>query len=214
MRSDGATPPSSSTSASSASPPAKPFAQTLHQLARPKAPPSVTRGKLLAPARALAAQGRLEPLASMKAGPGTGEPPRVVRRQEAEKVRPERHRVAEILAHHLFAPEPKPAATEPSTNPTSSGEWTSSDAGAFVNQIESVLERVELLAKAEGPSLELGLSDGRAEKIEVVRAGQGEVKVRLSARSPAERRALAGQASSIRKALASRGLVVRELTIA
>ena len=85
-------------------------------------------------------------------------------------------------------------------------------AEALTQQIERLVEHAELLSKAEGPALQLSLSEGRAARVEVTRTGKGEVSLRLEARG-GNRRALEAQVSQIRAALADRGVTVREVKV-
>jgi hypothetical protein len=156
------------------------------------------------------------------------------RRSEAEVQRPEVREVARKIAAILGedaprsrAPEHKPEAAPASTAPTTAANATSSStaaeaaptpsaparAEALADKIEKLLGQVELLAKAEGPALQLALPQGRAARLEVVRTGAGEVTLRLQARTATDRRALAGQVGALRAAMAERGLKVRDVEV-
>lgn len=153
------------------------------------------------------------------------------RRAEAEVHRPEVKVVAQKLAailsgaeerpreqpkSHEPAPQPSPVALapqNPNAPPAPQPLQAPARAERLAGQIETLIERAELLARAEGPALQLGLSEGRAAQVEVVRTGKGEVTLRLQARTPSDRRALASQVSAIRAALAERGLKVRDVRV-
>jgi hypothetical protein len=146
----------------------------------------------------------------------------VERRADSEVHRPEIKRVAQEIARILVEPPPAPAPRiepnlqgQPLGNPQNApaAQPLAPRAEALAGQIEKIIERAELLSKAEGPALQLGLSEGRASSIEVVRTGKGEVALRLDARTGSERRALAAQAGQIRAVLAQRGLRVRTLRV-
>jgi hypothetical protein len=150
----------------------------------------------------------------------------VAKRAEGEVHRPEIKRVASEIARLLVEPAatqpqpPIPVAADATLTPQQLANIQAAPpptpparVEALAGQIEKLIEHAELISRAEGPALSLGLSEGSAARIEVVRTGKGEVALRLDARSGSERRALSAQVGAIRTALASRGLKVRELRV-
>ena len=157
------------------------------------------------------------------------------RRAEAEQVRPEHRRLAQTLARLLVGerqPEGDPGAPsspqpqralEPTAFPatgaspapsTPSAPPISAPVAALSAQLHALIARAEQLALAEGPALQLALESGGASAIEVIRTGKGEVAITLTARSPAEHRALREKLLAIRTACAEQGLSVKRITLA
>jgi len=150
----------------------------------------------------------------------------VAKRAEGEVHRPEIKRVASEIARMLIEPAPRqaepklPVAADATLTPQQLANIQApppppppARVEALAGQIEKLIEHAELISRAEGPALSLGLSEGSAARIEVVRTGKGEVALRLDARGGSERRALSAQVGAIRSALESRGLKVRDLRV-
>ena len=111
-------------------------------------------------------------------------------------------------------PPPDSASTPQAVAAASSLEAPrGSTSAARAEAIAALVSRVELALKGGVPTMRLGLVDrSGAASVEIARTGQGEVAVKIRARSGA-RDGLSASSDSIRSALQARGLRVRSLAI-
>jgi hypothetical protein len=105
-------------------------------------------------------------------------------------------------------PEDAPALRSALAAPGGGTETAAQSAAARAEQIASLVERVQAFVREGRPALELELGAGNIAAVAITRVGEGAVSLRIRSRGATRPEA----EQEIRRALAERGLEVRELS--